>query len=453
MQESSPSSALKDPPSSRYRDFALCRRLRKAQYDLFAEMYTIRHNPDNVAFLTLALPILSAVPSDRVAILGVVGLSVYNTIFLTVFAIVLCPSHFWTESLSQYLVKYRKRRGHWQLLSPRRFKQLVKYHRFSIFIHGTDAERPVHLRVTKDTPLYSIGIHLWKEGYLPSDFASSVRPSTRSFSFLSRTMDWDDTVGSHGLAALSRITLSVSLLGANRSSHSLREPSARYKAAVEAEKDQSDDEPAQRKKRKRKTAQPRVAKPANLNVDAEESTSGEDFVVDDDEASSESTDSEVGLTVEGEEAAGVLPSKTNPKSSRTRSKGKEKAAPKKKQKTAAPSDPIQPEAGVSPSEPSAKATRKPPPVKKNAIWNFFEYIPQPDVQNPIKDAKYYKCHLGKALVPITAGANGNVTLEQLSGTTSKPISPTIGACILSGTRRAQQSHLLKTFSSQRASSQ
>ncbi|KAJ7884330.1 hypothetical protein B0H14DRAFT_3743513 [Mycena olivaceomarginata] len=224
-------------------------------------------------------------------------------------------------------------------------------------------------------------------------------------------MDWDDTVGSHGLAALSRITLSVSLLGGatNRSSHSLREPSARYKAAVETEKDQSDDEPAQRKKRKRKTALPRVAKPANLNVDAEESTSGEDFVVDDDEASSESTDSEVGLTVEGEEAAGVLPSKTNPKSSRTRSKGKEKAAPKKKQKTAAPSDPIQPEAGVSPSEPSAKATRKPPPVKKNAIWNFFEYIPQPDVQNPIKDAKYYKCHLGKALVPITAGANGNVT--------------------------------------------
>ncbi|KAJ7795487.1 hypothetical protein B0H14DRAFT_2620905 [Mycena olivaceomarginata] len=220
-------------------------------------------------------------------------------------------------------------------------------------------------------------------------------------------MDWGDTIGSHGLAALSRITLSVPLLGgailmdpfiANRSS--LREPSARYKAAVEAEKDQ---------KRKRKTAQPRVAKPANLNVDAEESASGEDFVVDDDEASSESTDSEVGLTVEGEEAASVLPSKTNPKSSRTRSKGKEKAAPKKKQKTAAPSDPIQPEAGVSPSEPSAKAARKPPPAKKNAVWNFFEYVPQPDVQNPIKDAKYYKCHLGKALVPITAGANGNVT--------------------------------------------
>ncbi|KAJ7815697.1 hypothetical protein B0H14DRAFT_2603239 [Mycena olivaceomarginata] len=368
-------------------------------------------------FLTLALPILSAVPSDRVAILGVVGLSVYNTIFLTVFGIVLCPSSFWTESLSQYLVKYRKRRGHWQLLSPRRFKQLVKYHRFSIFIHGTDAERPVHLRVTKETSLYSIGIHLWKEGYLPSDFASSVRPSTRSFSFLSRTMYWGDTVGSHGLTALSRITLSVPLLGvlmdpfkANRSS--LREPSARYKAAVEAEKDQSDDEPAQRRKRKHKTAQPRVAKPANLNVDAEESASGEDFVVDD-EASSESTDSEVGLTVEGEEAASVLPSKTNPKSSRTRSKGKEKAAPKKKQKTAAPSDPIQPEAGVSPSEPSAKAARKPPPAKKNAVWNFFEYVPQPDVQNPIKDAKYYKCHLGKALVPITAGANGNVTLNQM----------------------------------------
>jgi hypothetical protein len=37
------------------------------------------------------------------------------------------------------------------------------------------------------------------------------------------------------------------------------------------------------------------------------------------------------------QAASVLPSKTNPKSSRTRSKGKEKAAPKKKQKTAAPS--------------------------------------------------------------------------------------------------------------------
>jgi hypothetical protein len=86
---------------------------------------------------------------------------------------------------------------------------------------------------------------------------------------------------------------------ANRSS--LREPSARYKAAVEAEKDQSDDEPTQRRKRKRKTAQPRVAKPANLNVDAKESASREDFVVDDDEASSESTDSEVGLTVEGEE--------------------------------------------------------------------------------------------------------------------------------------------------------
>jgi hypothetical protein len=44
-----------------------------------------------------------------------------------------------------------------------------------------------------------------------------------------------------------------------------------------------------------------------LNVDAEESASGEDFVVDDDEASSESTDSEVGLTVEGEEYVFVIP--------------------------------------------------------------------------------------------------------------------------------------------------
>ncbi|KAJ7818401.1 hypothetical protein B0H14DRAFT_2601282 [Mycena olivaceomarginata] len=402
MQESSPSSALKDPPSSRYRDFALCRRLRKAQYDLFAEMYTIRHNPDNVAFLTLALPILSAVPSDRVAILGVVGLSVYNTIFLTVFAIVLCPSYFWTESLSQYLVKYRKRRGHWQLLSPRRFKQLVKYHRFSIFIHGTDAERPVHLRVTKETPLYSIGIHLWKEGYLPSDFASSVRPSTRSFSFLSRTMDWDDTVGSHGLAALSRITLSVSLLGANRSSHSLREPSARYKAAVEAEKDQSDDEPAQRKKRKRKTAQPRVAKPANLNVDAEESTSGEDFVVDDDEASSESTDSEVGLTVEGEEANRRQPVSYRPKPTRKAAELAPRAKRELRRKRSK-SGLFNPHFNLVSHD-----------VQKNAIWNFFEYIPQPDVQNPIKDAKYYKCHLGKALVPITAGANGNVTRRTLA---------------------------------------
>ncbi|KAJ7882733.1 hypothetical protein B0H14DRAFT_2565127 [Mycena olivaceomarginata] len=265
MQESSPSSALNDPPSSRFginesteilRCVGDCAKLSMI-FLLKCTLFGII--PIMSLFLTLALPILSAVPSDRVAILGVVGLSVYNTIFLAVFGIVLCPSSFWTESLSQYLVKYRKRRGHWQLLSPRRFKQLVKYHRFSIFIHGTDAERPVHLQ----------------------------------------TMDWGDTVGSHGLTALSRITLSVPLLGANRSS--LREPSARYKAAVEAEKDQSDDEPAQRRKRKRKTAQPRVAKPANLNVDAEESASGEDFVVDDDEASSESTDSEVGLTVEGEE--------------------------------------------------------------------------------------------------------------------------------------------------------
>ncbi|KAJ7700517.1 hypothetical protein B0H14DRAFT_3528069 [Mycena olivaceomarginata] len=266
-------------------------------------------------------------------------------------------------------------------------------------------------------------------------------------------MDWDDTVGSHGLAALSRITLSVSLLGwceltGHRTPSENQVPDTRLQLRLKKTSQMTN--LPQRKKRKRKTAQPRVAKPANLNVDAEESTSGEDFVVDDDEASSESTDSEVGLTVEGEEAAGVLPSKTNPKSSRTRSKGKEKAAPKKKQKTAAPSDPIQPEAGVSPSEPSAKATRKPPPVKKNAIWNFFEYIPQPDVQNPIKDAKYYKCHLGKALVPITAGANGNVTPLRNH---LKTHFPDYWRMYLVWNEKAQQSHLLKTFSSQRASSQ
>ncbi|KAJ6616111.1 hypothetical protein B0H10DRAFT_2190669, partial [Mycena sp. CBHHK59/15] len=187
--------------------------------------------PFTTLLSTLALPFLGCLPDGRLVSVGVGALVVYELAFLAIFgvsessskqrkgswlsltsAVILDSRRFWAHSLSLYFEKTRRCRGHLALMSPRRYKQYLRRHRFSILVHGTEAEHPVHLRVCRETPLISIGIHLWRSGYLPSDFTSSVNAFTRK-SFLSRKMQWSDTVGEHDLGTLSSITLSVSLLG------------------------------------------------------------------------------------------------------------------------------------------------------------------------------------------------------------------------------------------------
>lgn len=61
-------------------------------------------------------------------------------------AVVLDSPQSWARSLSLYFEKTRCRRGHLALMSPRRYKQYLRRHRFTILVHGTEAEHPVHLR-------------------------------------------------------------------------------------------------------------------------------------------------------------------------------------------------------------------------------------------------------------------------------------------------------------------
>lgn len=61
-------------------------------------------------------------------------------------AVVLDSHRFWACSLGIYFEKTRRRRGHLALMSPRRYKQYLRRTRFSILVHGTDAEHPVLLR-------------------------------------------------------------------------------------------------------------------------------------------------------------------------------------------------------------------------------------------------------------------------------------------------------------------
>ncbi|KAJ7868409.1 hypothetical protein B0H14DRAFT_2572430 [Mycena olivaceomarginata] len=69
--------------------------------------------------------------------------------------------------------------------------------------------------VRLDTTLFELGVRLWKQGLLPSNFFETVSAWTCSSGFLLRRIYWADTVQQHGLGSLSRITLSVPLLGGN----------------------------------------------------------------------------------------------------------------------------------------------------------------------------------------------------------------------------------------------
>ncbi|KAJ7469791.1 hypothetical protein B0H11DRAFT_2196741 [Mycena galericulata] len=375
--------------------------------------------PLTTLFLALSLPSFGCIPAGNLAALGVLLLVIYQLIFLAVFAVVLDPRRFWAPSLVQYFHKIRLRRNHTALMSPRRYKNYLRTHRYSIFVHGTDETRPVHLRVCRDTPLISIGIYLWRNGLLPSNFISTVRASTRK-SFFFCDMSWSDTVGDHGLGTLSSITLSVSLLGGASADAGPSRP-ARGKAKVFfAALDEGAAEP-EPKTRKRKRARQRAARDDDMSDDDEAFESTSEEGEDDDE----SDDSDVEMVIGGEELAATLTAKTNPKAGKTRSqdtgkttgKGKAKAAPKKppakKKKQGVSSDsPIvvdQSETDTAPADVPQAKKAKSRGKKTNPIWHFFRELKPEDVENAEADKKYYKCNLGShTVIPLTKTSNGNI---------------------------------------------
>ncbi|KAJ7627565.1 hypothetical protein DFH06DRAFT_729894 [Mycena polygramma] len=310
--------------------------------------------PISTLLSTLALPFLGCLPDDKLVAVGMVALVLYQLAFLATFAVVLDSRRFWACSLSIYFEKTRRRRGHLALMSPRRYRQYLRRHRFSIFVHGTEAEHPVHLRVCRETPLISIGIHLWRNGYLPSDFTSSVQALTRK-SFLNKKMNWSDTVGEHDLGTLSIITLTASLLGGatgntqgaagNAQAGSSRPGRGKATAFFTALKaGAAEPEPTKRR---------RKATHHSKKDQGEDSSDGGEYSVDlgDEDKGEETDDSDKDMVVDGSELADSLPAKTDPKAGRTRSKdtgksadkGKGKATakpPKKKRKTARTSSPI-----------------------------------------------------------------------------------------------------------------
>ncbi|KAJ6453640.1 hypothetical protein DFH09DRAFT_1117241 [Mycena vulgaris] len=224
-------------------------------------------------------------------------------------------------------------------MSPRRYKQYLRRHRFSILVHGTEAEHPVHLRVCRETPLISIGIHLWRQGYLPSHFTSSVHPSTRK-SFLLRKMQWSDTVGDHDLGTLSSITLSVSLLGGASGGNEpgpSRPDRGKAKNFSTALKDgAAEPEPTKRKrKRSGRTSQASATKDQDGNASGSSDDGGAyDAEAGAQDEGEEPEDSDGDMVVDGAELAETLSAKTDPKAGKTRSKdtgkGKGKAKPTRK---------------------------------------------------------------------------------------------------------------------------
>ncbi|KAJ7143233.1 hypothetical protein C8R46DRAFT_1046247 [Mycena filopes] len=133
------------------------------------------------------------------------------------------------------------------------------------------------------------------------------------------------------------------------------------------------------------------------------------------------SNSELEVIVDGEELAGTLSAKTNPKAGKTRSKdtgnasgkGKGKAKesqPKRPTKKArkAPEAPIDVDDSESETVPeNQRKTRKPRGrAKISAIWRFFKEV---DVANPDPTLKYLKCNLGsRAVIELTRTSNGNV---------------------------------------------
>ncbi|KAJ6533314.1 hypothetical protein DFH09DRAFT_1092547 [Mycena vulgaris] len=317
-------------------------------------------------------------------------------------------------------------------MSPRRYKQYLRRHRFSILVHGTEAEHPVHLRVCRETPLISIGIHLWRQGYLPSHFTSSVHPSTRK-SFLLRKMQWSDTVGDHDLGTLSSITLSVSLLGGASGGNEpgpSRPDRGKAKNFFTALKDgAAEPEPTKRKrKRSGRTSQASATKDQDGNASGSSDDGGAyDAEAGAQDEGEEPEDSDGDMVVDGAELAETLSAKTDPKAGKTRSKdtGKGKGKAKPTRKPAAKKSKTQPPSSFywacstdllqddSEEETDAPKTVKKAPRrskgkgKTSPIWRFFHAVD--DVEDAESDKNYFKWNLGNhTTIPITKTSNGNI---------------------------------------------
>ncbi|KAF8157527.1 hypothetical protein K438DRAFT_1777171 [Mycena galopus ATCC 62051] len=95
----------------------------------------------------------------------------------------------------------------------------------------------------RGTPVILIGIHLGRNGLLPSNFTSTVHASTRKSFFLSR-MKWSDIPGYHRLGTIPSITFSVSPPGGGPS----RSSRGKDQAFLAALADAAEPEPTKRKR-------------------------------------------------------------------------------------------------------------------------------------------------------------------------------------------------------------
>ncbi|KAJ7277781.1 hypothetical protein C8J57DRAFT_1222570 [Mycena rebaudengoi] len=398
----------------------------------------------SIVLLPLLVLITEPLPRWTVA-LGVISILAYECSFLLTFMVIFGPRLFFLHRLaiSLGIVRFRRTRNHWANLSPRQQRKRIKNHKFTIFIHGTDAKRPVQKRtectlffnsfsltdrpwlgVRIGTTMLTLGLQLWRDGLLPSDFFETVSAQTRSSGFIMRRIGWGDTIGQHYLGNLSRITLSVPLLGgangepdsAEASSSSRdRGKAKRFHDAIAAENEPDSDDGGRPQKRKKKrkvasTSKNKTGEPDGPNQGSE--SEGDSYVEEDEEES----DSDVELIVENSELAEGLPSKTDPAARGNRKgKGKEKeklARPKrKKQKvgneTQRGDEPIR-EPSDGPN--AAKKAKLQPRRKPNAIWYFFQEMRRE--AGTVSRTNSYICNLGKrAVIEVTSSSNGNLTIK------------------------------------------
>ncbi|KAJ6470396.1 hypothetical protein C8R45DRAFT_937310 [Mycena sanguinolenta] len=233
-----------------------------------------------------------------------------------------------------------------------------------------------------------------------SRFLQQEKPLTRK-SFLLRKIQWNDTVGDHGLGTLSSITLSVPLLGGTggsgeaESSRPNRGKAQNFYMAVED--GAAEPEPKQKKRKRGRRKQKNQEGEVSGSSDGGSYHGSED---EENETTSDEDDDE--MVVDGAEPAETLQAKTNPKASKMRSKdsgkgkGKEKAparkpATKRSRRTGCESSPIV--IDVDQSEDETRMRTVVPKVKKkkakpktSPIWQFFHEVE--DVEDADPDLEY-----------------------------------------------------------------
>ncbi|KAJ7235766.1 hypothetical protein C8J57DRAFT_1248144 [Mycena rebaudengoi] len=328
----------------------------------------------------------------------------------------LFPHIFRFHQFLQLIFGVRRHRSHFTFMSQRRINQLFWRPEpiFTIFVTGFRS-RSLPIPVTGNTTIGQIYGHV--ESKL--DVVLTTVHKYYYFTYMGRRIDWEDTVESLGIGALSHLQMRLRVLGG---AHTESAPQAstsrsgrnanRTRMTDAIANDLAVPSPPKRRKRKSKP------KPKPQNSDPEDS----DFSG----SESSESDSDIEEIIPNEELASTLPTKTVPEKSKRKTV---EGQPRKRRKTThkdggndttptsePDDDTSMPDAGPSSSATKGKAKAKSGAGvgsgKKgntsNAIYIFYESVATDAQGKSTPGSKYWKSYFGeREIIEIMEGANWN----------------------------------------------